>query len=76
MAMQEGAAVLQDCAAIANEANAWRDTWAAELTALKAARATADQLRESVHFQVSVIPLQGSSDAAVQAVRWRMHWLQ
>ena len=52
MAMQEGTALLQNCAAIANEANAWRDTWAAELALLKAARVAADQLRESVHFQV------------------------
>jgi hypothetical protein len=55
--MQEGAAVLQDCAAIANDANAWRDTWAAELAALKAARTAADQLRESVHFQVPKSPI-------------------
>lgn len=49
--LQEGTSVLQDCAAIANEHNTWRAVWSAELAALKAARATADQLRESVHFQ-------------------------
>ncbi len=43
--------MLQDCANIANEAYTWREVWSAEAAALKAARATADQLRESVHFQ-------------------------
>lgn len=47
--------MLQDCASIANECNAWREVWAAEFAALKSARATADQLRESVHFQVHYV---------------------
>lgn len=51
--------MLQDCASIANEANAWREVWAAELAALKTARVIADQLRESVHFQAGVLLVPG-----------------
>jgi len=49
---QEAADSLRDVAAIAGDDNRWRPVWQAETDAVARARASADQLRETVHFQV------------------------